>query len=282
MIDEKCSLALHLGTYAAAIENMLRRMADQDSPNCRYWLHQVEVCLQPGDLAPGVRSELSGWFGDVHITELAKLRARAVRYVNTQEAVGSISLAIDPGVITRVRTIALPLVATALPASATAERAVTHAVAELAEAEQLRPDTTGLSEDEIFDSEWRASLDAARRQGDADNRVVEVARQMNRYRDRQREIGSTLEGALVDAYLVDVNTQVRDRFTRVMPPDADPVEYHQRFREMASVLALPLEVVRQFDGASWRTLEKLRWPGSGHSPGNAGCNAECGRWGVSG
>ncbi|MDP8017657.1 hypothetical protein [Prescottella equi] len=254
MIAERTSLALHLGTYAAAIENMLRRMADEGSPSDRYWLHQVEVRLQPGDLSPVVHRELAGWFGAVHISQLSQLDARAARYVNTHEAVGSISLAIDPSVIARVRTIPLPVASASLPACTAGETAATHAVAELAAAEHLRPDTTGLRDDQIFGSPLLASLEANAGKPEVDDRVLQVAQQMSRYRERQHAIGSALEGTLVEAYLADVNTQVRERFTRVMPTRDCPLEYHERFREMAGLLVQPHQVVQQFDAAPWRSL----------------------------
>lgn len=62
-LDRKCALALHGGTYAAAVENMLRRMRNEDTSVQRYWLHQVEITLHPGDLDLDV---------DVH-AELAEL-----------------------------------------------------------------------------------------------------------------------------------------------------------------------------------------------------------------
>lgn len=253
MIAERTSLALHVGTYAAAIENMLRRMADEGSSSDRYWLHQLEVRLQPGDLSPEVHRELSGWFGAVHISELSKLGARAARYVNTHEAVGSISLAIDPSVIARVRTIPLPAASAALPASAAGVEAATRAAADLAAAEQLRPDTTGLRHDQIFESALHASLAATTGKPDVDDRVLKVAHQMSRYRDRQRAIWSALEDALVDEYLADVNTQLCERFTSVMPVHDCPLKYHERFREVAGLLVLPYQVVQKFDTAPWRS-----------------------------
>ncbi|TQC41308.1 hypothetical protein EEB14_55695 [Rhodococcus sp. WS4] len=246
-IDARCSLALHLGTYAAAVENVMRRMADEDSPDHEYWLHQVEIRLRPDELSPGVGSELRGMFGAVSAAELAL--HRAVRYVNVHEAAGSISLAIDPQVITRVCTIRLPVVE-AVPLVLAGEQAVTLAAADLAAAERLRPDTTGVPADQIFDSKWE--LHAAQVRGDVDSRAREIVPQMERYRDRQSEIWSTLERALVDAYLIDVNPQIRDRLTRVIPKNLEPGRYHERFRSMAGLLVRPRTVVEQFETVLWQ------------------------------
>ncbi|MDF3310461.1 hypothetical protein P3H15_36195 [Rhodococcus sp. T2V] len=250
MIDEQCALALHLGTYAAAVENMLRRMVDEDFSGEKYWLHQVEIRLQPGELSPGVGGELSGWFGDVPLTKLTELGARAVRYVNTHESVGSISLVIDPQVITRIRTIPLPTEAAILPTTAAATQAVIRATSDLEAAEHLRPDTTGVPEDQILHSSLKATL--AARRGLVEGRAVEIAQQMQRYRGRQAAISASLTDALANAYLIDVNTQVREKFTSVLPTETDPIEYHDQFRLMAGLLARPDTVVQQFEVASRR------------------------------
>lgn len=250
-IDEQSSSALHLGTYAAAVENMMRRTHDEPTPNSRYWLHQVEIAFQPGDLFPDVGGELSGWFGKVHMTELAKRDARAVRYINTHEAIGSISLAIDPQVIRRVRTIQVPIDAAILPAAEAGKQAATCAVAELSAAEDLRPDTAGVPKDQIFDSELDASISP--NSGDLSSRSIAIAQQNDLYHDRQHEIWSSLENSLVDTYLSDVNTQVRARLTSANPTGGDPVKYHERFRAMAGPLMRPDLVVEQFETATWRT-----------------------------
>jgi hypothetical protein len=47
-IRDKTSLALHLGTYESAIDNMLRRLTDQDvgdPSTIRYWMHRVQIHL---------------------------------------------------------------------------------------------------------------------------------------------------------------------------------------------------------------------------------------------
>ena len=249
----KCSLALHLGTYAAAVENILRRMAYQDSPEHTYWLHQLQLDLKPGDLAAGVEKELSGMFGDVSMTELSDRTVRAVRYVNVQEAVGSISLAIDPRVIGRVRTIELPVGLSTVPGDSFVEGAVVTAVTDLAAAEALRPDTSGVPAEQIFESELDAILAGVRRE--VDPGALKLAQQMDRYRDRRAEVWSALQTVLVDTYLAEVNIQVRERFTTVVPTGGDPSDYHERFRQMAGLLVRPQVVVEQLGEESWRPMD---------------------------
>ncbi|WP_216917690.1 hypothetical protein [Nocardia noduli] len=262
-IEGRTSLALHLGTYAAAVENMLRRMRDQDSPAHRYWLHQVQIHLGAADLAADVRGEGSGWFGDVPMTALADLGARAVRYVNTHESPGSISLAIDPAVIVRVRTIPLPPAASALPATEEADQAVERAVAALAAAQQLRPDTTGIPEEEIFESELDLLIAQAHGRTISEiavQRASELAAQFEKSRDQERDTLSNLRAELAKIYLPDVNPQLRARVDDPIPFGAAPGQYHQRLRELAAPIVRPRAVVRQFDNAPWRTFDPTNHP----------------------
>ena len=132
-IATKLSLAVHLGTYEATIENILRRLEDQDHSDLfdtKYWLHRVEIRLdQPTDLHPEVSDELYSMFGDVKLAQLQELGARAVRYINRHEAIGSVSLAIDPALVCTVSTMALPVTEAALPETPAAAAAAARMVA---------------------------------------------------------------------------------------------------------------------------------------------------------
>lgn len=131
-IAGKLSLAVHLGTYAATIENILRRLEDEDHSDIfstRYWLHRVEIALaEPSDLYGEVVGEFRTMLGDVELERLEVLGARAVRYVNLYEAVGSVSLAIDPSLVAAVSTIELPVAEAALPETAGAAEATVRMV----------------------------------------------------------------------------------------------------------------------------------------------------------
>ncbi|MGA6209308.1 hypothetical protein ACPESR_31580 [Nocardia testacea] len=254
-VDGKTSLALHLGTYAAAVENMLRRMHDEPSDR-PYWLHQVQIQLRPFDLAPGIHEEFNGLFGDVPMKAVTDLNAWAARYVNVHEAPGSISLAIGPRVIMRVRTIPLSMATAVHPTIAVGEQAVARAEADLLAAEELRPDTTGIPKDQIFEStvdishaEWRGRKVS----DEARERTKQLSPQFRNYRKRQDEIQSKLRTTLADIYLAGVTPQLRDRLLDVIPPDFEPGQFHQRLRELAGLIKLPHEVVGQFETASWRT-----------------------------
>ncbi|OZC55561.1 hypothetical protein CH267_13425 [Rhodococcus sp. 06-621-2] len=254
VIDGKLALALHLGTYGAAIENILRRRRDQDFDNRTYWLHQVEIRLKAGDLYPTVRGELDGIIGDVSLKQLVKhSNSRAVRYVNSHESAGSISLAVDRAVIARIRTIALPPSQTVLLASATAQEAVAKAVDHLADAERLRPDTTGIPDSEIPRTVLAAQL--AKRRGRINPRLMDIATRMETYEIRRGEIWGELKKRLLDEYLVGVNAQVRSLFEGSCRTGDDPHEFDEQVRALAVLLREPEAVVRAFEGAEWRSTE---------------------------
>jgi hypothetical protein len=97
---------------------MLRRLHDEDRQNgspVRHWLHRVQIRLEPGDVAPDVGEELADFTGNVPLSMLHERGgARAVRDVNTNEADGSISVAIDPAVIATVATMEIPVESAAI------------------------------------------------------------------------------------------------------------------------------------------------------------------------
>jgi hypothetical protein len=66
--------------------------------------------------------------GDVELEQLDVLGARAARYVNLNEAGGSVSQAIAPALVTAVSTIELPVAEAALPETAAAAEATTGMV----------------------------------------------------------------------------------------------------------------------------------------------------------
>lgn len=123
-IASKLSLAVHLGTYEATTENILRRLEDDDRSDIfatRYWLHRVEIVLaEPNDLCSEIVEEFRTVMGDVELEQLDALGARAARYVNLHEAIGSVSLAMDPALVAAVSTIELPVAEAALPEAAAA------------------------------------------------------------------------------------------------------------------------------------------------------------------
>ncbi|RFA06626.1 hypothetical protein B7R21_19275 [Subtercola boreus] len=119
--------ALHVGTYEAAIENMLRRMSDQDDAHEQFYLYRVQ--LHPESIIePGVHKEPTNFVGDVVLEEVCTPGVNVYRYVNTREDPSSISLAVNVKAIHSVQGIPIPLpVETADPWVSRASARLLHA-----------------------------------------------------------------------------------------------------------------------------------------------------------
>lgn len=100
--------ALHVGTYEAAIENMLRRMDDQSDAASRFYLHRVQLrsdCV----IEPGIHREPTDFMGDAHLEGKCGPGVNVLRYVNVHEDPSNVSLAIEIGAVWRVQSIRIPL-----------------------------------------------------------------------------------------------------------------------------------------------------------------------------
>jgi len=100
--------ALHIGTYEAAVENMIRRMHDQGSSADDFFLYRVQLrldCL----VEAGVHKEPTDFVGDAHLAEVCGPGVKVLRYVNVHEDPSSISLAIGPAAIHSVQRVSIPL-----------------------------------------------------------------------------------------------------------------------------------------------------------------------------
>ena len=100
--------ALHLGTYEAAIENMLRRMTNQDGTDDQFYLYRVRLSRN-AVIEPGVHTEPTNFVGDVQLVEVCAPDVDTFRYVNTHEDPSSVSLAVTMHVIQAVKSIPVPL-----------------------------------------------------------------------------------------------------------------------------------------------------------------------------
>jgi hypothetical protein len=108
LLQDQLNKALHLGTYEAAVENMYRRMRDQDDEASAFYLHRVCIDVAPGRVNPGYHNETDERAAAVSITEMTDLGLDTIRYVNVWESWGSISLAVRPHAITATQTIPVP------------------------------------------------------------------------------------------------------------------------------------------------------------------------------
>jgi hypothetical protein len=56
-IERESTKALHVGTYEAAVENMLRRMRNQADAHSQFYLHRVTLEVDPARINEGYRDE---------------------------------------------------------------------------------------------------------------------------------------------------------------------------------------------------------------------------------
>lgn len=100
--------AIHLGTYEAAIDSMLRRMRNEGDQDSVFYLHRVRLRL---DLViePGWRDENSATAAKITKFDLANDGVDGIRYLNAYEAIGSLSLAVVREAIESTQCVALPV-----------------------------------------------------------------------------------------------------------------------------------------------------------------------------
>ncbi|RRQ26212.1 hypothetical protein DK926_19660 [Rhodococcus sp. Eu-32] len=99
--------ALHIGTYEAAVHNMLRRISDQGDRGKQFYLYRVrltaDITLRDSWIAdPG------GLVGDVPLTDVCPPGVLATRYRNDHEDPGGLSLALGRSAIASTQRISIP------------------------------------------------------------------------------------------------------------------------------------------------------------------------------
>ncbi|KFZ77002.1 hypothetical protein ED92_38495 [Amycolatopsis sp. MJM2582] len=223
--------ALHVGTYEAAIESMLRRMSDQDDGGAQFFLYRVALRVLDLVVERGWRDENTEHAARLSQDDLGD--ADVVRYLNLFESPGSISLAIRPSAIAATQQIALPVdtLRDGVEPSLLAEVGAVRIEHERREAERLRHGPSPLDL-------LRRKVEARR---DAIAGLIPTVRQKN--------LPQPLHQLLVDRYLPGVSEPVRERFTSAMRAwhgaqetlvgDAD---YVTRFASMAPILTRHQEV----------------------------------------
>lgn len=99
--------ALHVGTYEAAIHNMLRRIGDQADRGNLFYLYRVH--LKPSVVAQsGWEVDPSNFVGDVDLNEICPPGVDVARYLNYHEDPGGLSLALGRGAIESVQQVVVP------------------------------------------------------------------------------------------------------------------------------------------------------------------------------
>ena len=130
--------ALHVGTYEAAIHNMLRRIDDQGDEGQQFYLYRVR--LRPDvSVRPGWLIDPSNFVGDVELAEVCPPGVDVARYLNYHEDPGGLSLALGRTAIASTQRIVLPLEG---PPASWAIHAATQIEAATAPASTLSPDSS--------------------------------------------------------------------------------------------------------------------------------------------
>lgn len=206
-------MALHVGTYEAAVENMHRRMRNQGDSGSQFYLHRVEVAIRHGRVNAGFRDENNETAAQLTVSQLDDLGLDAVRYLNVWEASGSISLAVRPDAIVATQTVPIPT-------RAAAAQPVPAGIARLIQGLELR-----------------------RRQSSESD-----ADRLQQYRLR----AELIDGLIADL-LPDVNPVVADRFAHAVSLAAEHSdvgelgELASRFSAHATLLTDPAEYLRLLD-----------------------------------
>ncbi|MFI0019942.1 hypothetical protein [Streptomyces griseus] len=100
--------ALHVGTYEAAVHNILRRIRNQADQHSQFYLYRVS--LKPSVVVRAVWLVDPGNFvGDVELDEVCPPGVDVARYLNYHEDPGGLSLALGRNAIASVQRIAVPL-----------------------------------------------------------------------------------------------------------------------------------------------------------------------------
>lgn len=106
--ERQRSKALHIGTYEAAIHNMLRRIHDQADHGKQFYLYRVR--LRPTvALREGWLIDPSNFVGDVILGDVCPPGVDVARYVNHHEDPGGLSLAIGRDAIASTQRVSVPL-----------------------------------------------------------------------------------------------------------------------------------------------------------------------------
>lgn len=249
MLDDEVQLvrdhyetqALHLGTYEAAIESMLRRMRDQDDGAAQFCLYRVALRRDNITIEAGWRDENSAEAANITQSDLRD--SDAIRYLNVHESPGSISLAVHPKSIEAVQGVLLPVQALKVSVSTSLVSEVTRLRARIGQVEAAR--TADL--DPLEQIQQRT----AARQG---------ALFVRSSTPEQHEMLQHINKLIEDEYLPGVSLPVRAKFAdalhawhQVQDSPIDDISYIERFALMATALTRPGDIFQTLDGRAVRT-----------------------------
>jgi hypothetical protein len=220
---------------------MLRKMRDEDMAGEQFWLYRVAL-RRNVTIEPTYRNETKENIAQITQAELGS--SDAVRYLNTWESPGSISLAVRAQALEAVQGIRLPVEGL----GAGIRPALVRKVA------RLRTRTGEIGAARRDEPDWLEKLRARR----AAALGVPFERAPTPEQDRLVEEISKL---ITCEYLPGVSLTVRERFSDAMSawrlaeqPPSDDVRFMERFAAMAAALTRPADIQRALDSETSRQL----------------------------
>ena len=196
---------LHVGGYEAAIENMLRRMCDQDDATAHFYLHRIALAVDPHRINNGYRDENHEPAAQLTTTDLRDAGLDAVRYLNVHESTGSLSLAVLPEAIAWVQTISVPANALAPTHPDSLLRLIAHHQGALEDLRASVPDASAIEPHRLRMMQLGAAPDP-------DGIGAATAKHQNQV----YEVWDTVTTALVKYYLAGISPVVAERFEEAM------------------------------------------------------------------
>ena len=234
--------ALHLGTYEAAIESMLRKMRDEDAGGAQFWLYRVALHRDGIRIKPGYCNENEENISQITQEELGGWDA--IRYLNTWESPGSISLAVRPQSLAAFQSIPLPVQALSSGAAPSLIREVARIrdrISQIEATRQDKPDQTERSRQRL------AALDG-----------VSLPREPT---PEQQDLDAKISKLIEDEYLPGISLPAREKFSNAMlawrqaqETEPDDVSFIERFALMSTALTRPGGIRQALDAEVPRTL----------------------------
>lgn len=234
--------ALHLGTYEAAIESMLRHMRDQNDGATQFFLYRVALRSHGLALESGWRDEnlekvaqiTQGELGDVDV----------IRYLNVHESAGSISLAVRPRAVSSVQGISVPAYVHEINGKTDLFSKIAQIRTQIDQIQAARPAD--------LDSIERIQMNRAKRTGASFSRSPTP---------EQHVLLRQIKTLTASEYLPGVSRPVRadfidalDAWREAQTSFIDDGEYISRFASMAMMLSHPRDIIRHLRKQEVREL----------------------------
>jgi hypothetical protein len=223
--EKELNKALHVGTYEAAIENMLRRIKDQRDEPGAFYLHRVGLKIDPARINEGFRDENEEPASQLTTMDPDAEGLDAVRYLNTYEAIGSLSLAVVPEAIAWVQTLKLPAPSLAPTHSKPLVQLLDATQEQLDALRSVRADLSSIPP---------RQLRLIRSLGEPGHSGVVAANTV--HSEKVYELRAKVEQALCEEYLKGISPVVANEFVQAMVcPDDMPVRFYADFFAASAV-----------------------------------------------